>query len=93
MFGARNRCGVAVGHGTMTHSMRLLISLLVLTLTTIGLPGLLTIERTAAAASTHRPTTHGRGAKKRPKPRKANKAEKKPLAEKKAKKNDRGFEL
>jgi len=67
--------------------MRVLISsLLVLTLTTIGLPGLLTIERTAAAASAH-------GAKKRPKPRKANKAEKKPLAEKKSKKNDRGFEL
>ena len=72
----------------MTHSMRVLISLLVLTLTTIGLPGLLTIERTAAAASAH-------GGKKRPKPRKANKAEKKPVAEKKAdkKKNDRGFEL
>jgi len=76
----------------MTHSMRVLISLLVLTLTTIGLPGLLSIERTAAAASAHHPTAQGRG-KKRPKPRKANKAEKKPLAEKKAKKNDRGFEL
>jgi hypothetical protein len=78
----------------MTHSMRVLISLLVLTLTTIGLPGLLSIERTAAAASAHHPTAQGRG-KKRPKPRKANKAEKKPVAEKKAdkKKNDRGFEL
>jgi len=71
--------------------MRMLISFLLLSLTTIGLPGLQVTERTAAAAPGAVHTVQGRGKKKRPRPRKAMKTEKK--AEKKPKKNERGFEL
>jgi hypothetical protein len=71
--------------------MRMLISLLVLALTTIGLPGVHAIERTAAAAPGAVHTVQGRGKKKRARPRKATKREKK--TETKPKKNERGFEL
>ena len=71
--------------------MRMLISLLVLAMTTIGLPGLQATERAAAAAPGAFHTVQGRGKKKRARPRKATKTEKK--SEKKPKKNERGFEL
>lgn len=76
--------------------MRTLISLVVLAMTTIGLPGLPVAERAASAApSGSVRAVQARGKKKRARPRKAMKTEKK--ADKKpdgkTKKNDRGFEL
>jgi Tfp pilus assembly protein PilV len=76
--------------------MRMLISLLVLAMTAIGLPGLQATERAAVAAPSRAvPSVQARGKKKRVRPRKAMKTEKK--AEKKpdgkTKKSDRGFEL
>jgi hypothetical protein len=76
--------------------MRTLISLLVLAMMTIGLPGLQVTERAAfAAPSGSVRAVQARGKKKRARPRKAMKAEKKTdkKPENKAKKNDRGFEL
>lgn len=73
--------------------MRMLISLLMLAMTTIGLPGLQATERTASAAppSGGARGVQARGKKKRARPRKAMKTEKK--TDKKPKKNERGFEL
>jgi len=71
--------------------MRMLISLLMLAMTTIGLPGLQATERTASAAPPAARSVQARGKKKRARPRKAMKTEKK--TEKKPKKNERGFEL
>lgn len=73
--------------------MRTLISLLVLSAVTIGLPGLhATVRPALAAAAPH--AVQARGKKKRARPKKAPKADKTTTAEKeKKKKNDRGFEL
>ena len=72
--------------------MRTLISLLVLAMTTIGLPGLHATERAAVAApSGTTRSVQARGKKKRVRPRKATKTEKK--TDKKPKKSERGFEL
>ena len=68
--------------------MRTLISLLVLAMTTIGLPGLHATARAAVAApSGAARSVQARGKKKRVRPRKATKTEKKP--DKKPKKNER----
>jgi hypothetical protein len=75
--------------------MRMLIaSLVVLTSPFTGLPGLTSTCRaavaTSAPASATHPTVQGRGKKRRPRPHKVKRTEK---ADKKQKKNDRGFEL
>ena len=62
--------------------MRTLISLLILSLFTIGLPGLQVVERPALAAAAK---------KKKSRPKKAK--TQKTKAETKPKKSDRGFEL
>ena len=73
-----------MGHETLVHSMRTLISLLVMSLFVIGAPVL-----SSASTGTH--AVHARAKKKsRPKPQKAKKAEK---VDKKTKKNDPGFAL
>lgn len=72
--------------------MRTLISLLVLSLFTIGLPGLQAMNRPALAAAAHAPVQARAGKKKKSRPKKAPKTQK-TKAEAKPKKNDRGFEL
>ena len=73
--------------------MRMLISLLVLAMTTIGLPGLHATEARRRRSAVRAPSVASRRAARRSasRPRKATKTEKK--TDKKPKKNERGFEL
>jgi hypothetical protein len=93
-------CSISVGHETLKHSMRMLITLLTVLSLSIGLPGLglsglesacraATLSRSAPSA--RGPAVQGRKKKRRAGPAKA-KAKTAAKTDKK-KKNDRGFEL